>query len=56
MLRSTNIEYTVLVYFQKLTKVYERDREKFKYLHDMIICENEDGGILATDALLWLKR
>ncbi|XP_059480150.1 glycolipid transfer protein [Neocloeon triangulifer] len=40
----------------KLTKQYQKSPSNHSTLHDMIIAEKQQGGIFATDALLWLKR
>uniref|UniRef100_A0A1B6BZZ4 Glycolipid transfer protein domain-containing protein n=1 Tax=Clastoptera arizonana TaxID=38151 RepID=A0A1B6BZZ4_9HEMI len=50
------VRYDMNGNIEKLTEVYEQDKEKFKYLQDMIIFEHKEGGIKATDALLWLNR
>ncbi|KAJ8985262.1 hypothetical protein NQ317_007047 [Molorchus minor] len=41
---------------KKITTKYNEDREKYKYLEDMILSERNDGGAIATDALMWLRR
>ncbi|CAB3383018.1 Hypothetical predicted protein [Cloeon dipterum] len=41
---------------QKLTKQYQKNPASHSTLHDMIIAEKQQGGVYATDALLWLKR
>ncbi|XP_046837200.1 pleckstrin homology domain-containing family A member 8 isoform X1 [Vespa crabro] len=42
---------------EKLNNKYSIDKEKHKTLQDMILLEKEKGEtIIATDALMWLKR
>ncbi|KAF5276306.1 hypothetical protein FQA39_LY06655 [Lamprigera yunnana] len=40
----------------KLTKTYEKDCDKHMYLEDMILMEKQEGDMIATDALMWLRR
>ncbi|RXG74007.1 Glycolipid transfer protein [Armadillidium vulgare] len=42
--------------YMKLTKVYNKCPEKYKYLNDLIYLEKDDPKVFAVDALLWLKR
>lgn len=42
--------------FQKLQQKYNEDCESHHYLEDMILKEQVEGDVLATDALLWLRR
>lgn len=41
--------------FQKLTKAFEKDSTKYRYLQDLIVLDNIVDKF-AADALLWLKR
>ncbi|KAJ8944532.1 hypothetical protein NQ318_009695 [Aromia moschata] len=50
------VTYDMKGNIKKLTSKYEEDREKHEYLEDMILREQELGGIIATDALMWLRR
>nr|CAD7596137.1 unnamed protein product [Timema genevievae] len=49
-------ELNIFVIFQKLTKTYSDNPERYTYLNDMVLHEKEKGGNVATDALLWLRR
>ncbi|VEN34588.1 unnamed protein product [Callosobruchus maculatus] len=40
----------------KLTDKYKEDEESNLYLEDMILKEHAEGGLIAADALLWLRR
>ncbi|CAH2007564.1 unnamed protein product [Acanthoscelides obtectus] len=40
----------------KLTGKYEEDESAHLYLEDMILNEHSEGGMVAVDALLWLRR
>ncbi|KAJ8942219.1 hypothetical protein NQ314_010119 [Rhamnusium bicolor] len=41
---------------KKITNKYEEDIEKHEYLEEMILKEKDTGKLIATDALLWLRR
>lgn len=41
---------------RKLKRKFDLDHGEFKYLEDMILNEQEQGSLIAVDALLWLKR
>ncbi|XP_054256974.1 glycolipid transfer protein isoform X2 [Macrosteles quadrilineatus] len=41
---------------EKINQVYNTDLERHSNLNDLILTEKSAGGILATDALLWLRR
>ncbi|XP_071446157.1 glycolipid transfer protein isoform X2 [Hetaerina americana] len=40
----------------QLKKVYDEDPSKYFYLDDMILSEKAQGGRIASDSLLWLRR
>lgn len=46
----------MFILFQKLQKKYHDDVELHQDLEDMILREQVEGDILATNALLWLRR
>lgn len=53
--------FTAVVYdmhgnIQKLTCAYDENKERYSNLTDMILSEQQEGGMVATDALLWLQR
>ncbi|XP_063239115.1 pleckstrin homology domain-containing family A member 8 [Bacillus rossius redtenbacheri] len=50
------IRYDMSGNIEKLSKAYSTDVSKFTYLNDMILLEQQSGGNIATDALLWLRR
>ncbi|KAK4875368.1 hypothetical protein RN001_011790 [Aquatica leii] len=41
---------------EKINNVYETNCDKHKYLEDMVLGERQEGNVLATDALMWLRR
>nr|CAH7750515.1 unnamed protein product [Callosobruchus chinensis] len=44
------------VNINKLTDKYKEDEESNLYLEDMILRERSEGGLIAAEALLWLRR
>lgn len=50
------VRYDMNGNIDKLTAKFNENSGKFEYLHDMIISEQAQGGLCATDALLWLRR
>lgn len=41
---------------QKITQKYNEDQTKHEYLEDMLLLEKQQGGLIAIDALQWLRR
>ncbi|XP_069684439.1 pleckstrin homology domain-containing family A member 8 [Periplaneta americana] len=50
------VRYDMTGNIEKLTQRYYTNKEKHMYLNDMILCEKEEGGNYAIEALLWLRR
>uniref|UniRef100_A0A1B6K9P3 Glycolipid transfer protein domain-containing protein n=1 Tax=Graphocephala atropunctata TaxID=36148 RepID=A0A1B6K9P3_9HEMI len=50
------VRYDMAGNIEKLTQVYNTNLERHGNLNDMVLLEQSTGGILATDALMWLRR
>lgn len=50
------VRYDMNGNIEKLTSKYNEDQERFEFLNEMLICEQAQGALRATDALLWLRR
>ncbi|XP_046681085.1 glycolipid transfer protein [Homalodisca vitripennis] len=50
------VKYDMSGNIEKLTQVYNTDLQRHGNLNDMVLLEHSTGGILATDALMWLRR
>jgi len=50
------VKYDMTGNIEKINQVYSTDQERHCYLNDLILIEQDAGGVLATDALLWLRR
>lgn len=41
---------------EKISNKYEENHTKNEFLEDMVLLEKQEGKIVATDALMWLRR
>lgn len=54
--QSVRFVSNIVLNFQKINSKYKTDQKNFEFVEDMVLAEKQNGAVIVTDALQWLRR